>query len=371
MPKDYYKVLGVAKGASGEEIKKAYRKLAHEHHPDKKGGNEAKFKEINEAYQVLGDQKKRETYDRFGTADPAGFGGAGWPGGHDHGGGFGGFQWGQAGTGGFEGVDMGDLGDIFETFFGGMGGQARRRTVTNGSDLETVQEITLEEAYHGVRKSIAIRTFVTCATCQGQGGDPAAGTDTCATCDGKGEVREEKRTFFGSFSQVKACERCHGTGKIPKKVCATCKGSGRIAGERKAELDITPGIADGQIIQIKGLGEAGERGAAAGDLYVRVRIKKHPAFERRGDDLVVRQELNVFDLLLGRKLTVKALDGKTVEAEVPAHFNLKDDLRIPGKGMPRFRSFGHGDLLLEFILKAPKKLGGKEKKMLEDLEKGL
>lgn len=366
MPKDYYKVLGITKGASGEEIKKAYRKLAHEHHPDKRGGTEAKFKEINEAYQVLGDQKKRETYDRFGTAEPGGFGGAGggWPGG-------GGFQWGQGGSTGFEGVDMGDLGDIFETFFGGMGGRVGRRTVTHGSDLETVQEITLEEAYHGVRKNIAIRTFVTCATCKGQGGDPAAGTETCIVCDGKGEVREEKRTFFGSFSQVKVCEHCHGAGKISKKTCTVCKGGGRLAGERKAELDITPGIADGQIIQIKSLGEAGERGAAAGDLYVRVRLRKHSVFERRGDDLVVRQELNVFDLLLGRKVTVKTLDGKSVEAEIPAHFNLKDNLRIPGKGMPRFRSFGQGDLLLEFILKAPKKLGAKEKKILEDLEKEL
>lgn len=364
MPKDYYKVLGVSKNASGEEIKKAYRKLAHEHHPDKKGGTEAKFKEINEAYQVLGDQKKRETYDRFGTAEPgAGFGG--WPGG----GGFGGFQWAQGAPGGFEGVDMGDLGDIFETFFGGMGGRASRRTVTRGSDLETVQEITLEEAYHGVRKNIAIRTWVTCAACKGQGGDPAAGSETCTACDGKGEIREEKRTFFGSFSQIKSCERCHGGGKISKKTCAACKGSGRVSGERKAELDITAGIADGQIIQIKGLGEAGERGAVAGDLYVRVRVKKHPIFERRGDDLVIRKELNVFDLLLGRKLAVKALDGKNVEVEVPTHFNLKDNLRIPGKGMPRFRSFGHGDLLLEFIVKAPGKLDGKAKKILEELEK--
>lgn len=366
MAKDYYKILGVNKGATGEEIKKAYRKLAHEHHPDKKGGNEAKFKEINEAYQVLGDQKKRETYDRFGTAEPGGFGGGaggGWPGD--------GFQWGQGAPSGFEGVDMGDLGDIFETFFGGMGGGARRRTVTHGSDLETVQEITLEDAYHGVRKSIVIRTFVACTACKGQGGDPDSGTETCTACDGKGEVREEKRTFFGSFSQVIACQRCHGAGKIPKKVCAVCKGSGRVAGERKAELDITPGIADGQIIQIKGLGEAGERGAASGDLYVRVRIKKHPGFERRGDDIVVRKELNVFDLLLGRKISVKALDGKNIEAEIPPHFNLKDDLRIPGKGMPRFRSFGSGDLLVEFILKAPQKLSGKERKVLEDLEKGL
>lgn len=368
MPKDYYKILGVAKGSSQEEIKKAYRKLAHEHHPDKKGGNEAKFKEVNEAYQVLGDQKKRESYDRFGTAEPGGFGGAGGPG---HGGGFGGFQWGAGGPAGFEGVDMGDLGDIFETFFGGAGGHSRRRTVTHGSDLETVQEITLEEAYHGVRKNLAIRTFVTCAACKGQGGDPAAGTETCAACDGKGEVREEKRTFFGSFSQVRSCERCHGSGKIPKKMCVVCKGAGRVTGERKAELEINPGIADGQIIQIKGLGEAGERGAAAGDLYVRVRVKKHPAFERRNDDLVVRQELNVFDLLLGRKLNLKTLDGKNIEVEVPSHFNLKDNLRVPGKGMPRFRSFGHGDLLVEFILKAPKKLSGKEKKILEDLEKGL
>ena len=356
MAKDYYKILGVPRSASADDIKKAYRKLAHEHHPDKRGGNEAKFKEVNEAYQVLGDDKKRQTYDRFGTADfgGTGTGPGGWP-------------------GGFEGVDMGDLGDIFETFFGGgMGGVgARRRTVTHGSDLETVQEITLEEAYRGVRKRIAIRTSVTCAACKGQGGDPAAGTVTCAACDGRGEVREERRTFFGSFAQVRACEKCHGSGKVPKKICATCKGNGRVTGERVAELDIMPGIADGQIIQMKGLGEAGQRGATAGDLYVRVKVRPHAVFERRGDDLVVRKELKVIDLLLGRRIEVPTIEGRAVEAEIPAHFNLKDHLRIGGKGMPRFRGFGHGDLLVDFIIKAPKKPGAKERKILEDLEGSL
>lgn len=361
MSKDYYKILGVSRDASEEDIKKAFRKLAHQHHPDKSGGDEAKFKEVNEAYQVLSDKEKRARYDQFGTAD---FGAGGFPGGAQ----WGGFDPSQF-PGGFPGGfgDIGDLGDIFETFFEGMG-VPKRRTYQHGSDLELNQEITLEEAFRGTSKQINIRTAIQCPVCKGAGGNPEAGTETCTVCNGRGQIREDRKTFFGSFSQVKTCENCHGTGKVPKEICKECKGKGRVAGERTTMVEILPGIQDGQLIQIKGFGEAGEHGAAAGDLYVRIKIKPHPVFTRHGDDLIVRPELKLKDLFLGRKISAPLLDGGNAEFEVPAHFDLKQPYRIPGKGMPRLGSFGRGDLLVDFVIKAPKKLSSKERKAFEDLE---
>ena len=354
--KDYYKVLGVAQGATEEEIKKAYRRLAHQHHPDKSGGNEQKFKEINEAYQVLSDRKKRETYDRFGTAEPGqGFGGGGvsWEG----------FGFDPQGFG-----DVGDFGDMFESIFENLGVRPRRKTYAHGSDLEIKQEISLEDALRGVVKHIDFKTLVQCAVCKGQGADQEAGFSQCATCGGQGEVRVERRSFFGSFSQVKQCSQCRGIGQIPKKACHACEGSGRVTAQRAVEVEILPGVEEDQLIQIKGMGEAGERGSAAGDLYIRVRVKPHPHFERRGSDLVVRRELKLADVLLGKKVEVPTLGGGILHVEIPAHFNLKDLLRIPGEGMPRFRASGRGDLLVDFILKAPKKIGVKARKALEDVQ---
>jgi molecular chaperone DnaJ len=359
MAKDYYKILGVGRGASEEEIKKAYRKLAHQYHPDKKGGDEAKFKEINEAYQVLSDREKRARYDRFGTAEPFDFG---------QGGPFGGFDFGDFAPG-FEGFsgDIGDLGDLFETFFEGLGVRPKRPTYRKGSDLETAEEITLEEAFRGAARDLRIKTEVACSACNGQGGDLAGGFNECSVCKGRGEIREEKRTFFGGFSQIRACGKCRGTGQIPNKVCSACDGKGSVPGERQVRVEILPGIQDNQIIKIKGAGEAGERGTAAGDLYLRVRIKPHHIFRREGDDLVVRKEISALDLLLGRKIEIPTISGGRIRAEIPAGFNLKEKLRIPGEGMPRFGSFGRGDLLVDFVIKAPKKPDAKIKKLLEEL----
>ena len=356
--KDYYTILGVAKGATEDEIKKAYRKLAHQYHPDKAGGNEAKFKEINEAYQVLSDKKKRENYDRFGTAEPGGFGG-------NPGAGFGGFD--VSGVD-FNG-DFGDLGEIFETFFEGLGVRPKRRTYQRGSDLETYEDITLEEAFRGTTKTLRVRTLVTCETCKGKGGDTAAGFSTCATCNGKGEIKEQKRTFFGSFAQVKACTTCHGSGQTPNKACKSCKGAGRIMGEREVKIDIRPGIQNEQIIKVTGAGEAGEHSTESGDLYVRIRIKQNATFHRHGDDLVIQQDLKMFDLLLSRKIEVPTIDGEKIAVEIPAQFNLKENFRVAGRGMPRFGSSGRGDLLVDFAIKAPKKLSAEARKALEDFEK--
>ncbi len=366
--KDYYNVLGVTKTASPEEIKKAYRKLAHQYHPDKTGGDEKKFKEINEAYQVLSDKAKRAQYDRFGTAEPMGGGGQ-----------WGGFQGGvppnwEGFNVGFDPqnfADMGDFGDVFESIFEGMGVRPRRKTYEKGSDLEVQEQVTLEEAFRGVAKTLRIRTLAQCAKCAGKGAEPGSGFEKCSTCDGQGEIREQKRTFFGSFSQVKTCTKCHGSGEIPKKPCTTCKGAGRIEADREIKVEILPGIEDGQLIKVKGMGEAGERGTAAGDLYIRVRVLPNHTFERHGADLVVTRELNLIDLLLGKKIEVPTISGGKVSAEIPANFNLKDNLRVPGEGMPHFGSSstfgGRGDLLVNFIIKAPKKPGGRAKKLLEEL----
>jgi len=375
MNRDYYKILGINKNASEEEIKKAYRRLAHQHHPDKPGGDEKKFKEINEAYQTLSDKIKRANYDRFGTAEPFGYA---------QGGPFGGFGQGQA-WGGFPGggqpnwdgfgfntdEDAGDfanIGDIFESFFEGLGVKPRRRTYERGSDLEIVEEISLEEAFRGAGKTVKLKTFVRCEPCKGQGADAKAGFATCSRCAGQGEIREQRKTFFGSFSQVKTCDTCRGSGQIPNKICPVCKGTGRIGAEREIKLDVLPGVEDGQLIKVSGAGEAGERGTAAGDLYVRIKVKPHPTFERRGADLVVKKELKVFDLLLGKRIEAPTISGGKINIEIPAHFNLKENLRISGEGMPRFGSYGRGDLLVNFTIKAPKKLNPKAKKILEELE---
>lgn len=368
--KDYYKILGVARAASDEEIKKAYRKLAHQYHPDKAGGDERKFKEINEAYQVLSDRIKRANYDRFGTAEPMG----GFPGGGQEPF-WGGFQGGEPWEGfgfnvdGNQG-DFADIGNIFESFFEGLGVKPRRRTYERGSDLEIVEEIALEEAFRGAQKTLRVKTLVRCESCAGQGADTKAGFTACSRCAGQGEIREQKKTFFGSFSQVKICDTCRGTGQIPNKICVACRGMGRISAEREIKLDILPGVEDGQLIKVSGAGEAGEKGTAAGDLYVRIKIKQNPIFERRSADLIVKKELKVLDLLLGKKIEVPTINGGKIHVEIPAHFNLKENLRIPEEGMPRFGSYGRGDLLVSFIIKAPKKLNPRAKKILEDLGEG-
>lgn len=366
--KNYYDILGVTKTATEDDIKKAYRKLAHKYHPDKSGGDESKFKEINEAYQILSDRNKRAQYDRFGSAGVnGGFGGGAGPGA----GGFGGS------AGGFEGMgfdpsqfgDMGDFSDIFESIFEGMGARPRRKTYEKGSDLEMQEQITLEDAFKGVKKAVRFRTLVQCVKCAGKGAEPGSALEKCSTCDGQGEIREQRHTFFGNISQVKTCTKCHGSGEIPKKPCAACKGAGRVEAERSINIELLPGIDDNQIIKVNGMGEAGERGTAAGDLYVRVRVKPHAVFERHGTELVVPYELNIIDLLLGKKIEVPSIAGGKVSAEIPPHFNLKDFLRIPHEGMPRFGSSARGDLLVNFIIKAPKHPGSKARKLLEDLER--
>ena len=360
---DYYKILGINKNASEEEIKKAFRKLAHQHHPDKKSGDEKKFKEINEAYQILSDKQKRAQYDRFGKVFNAG-GGEGWPFGFSAGGGPGfGFEFDPEMFG-----DFTDVGDIFDAFFEGLGVKQKRRTYRRGSDVEQVVEINLEEAFRSAEKNLKYRVSVRCEKCGGLGHDPKTKFTQCSVCAGRGEIKETRSTFFGSFTQVKTCGKCFGNGQIPEKTCDACRATGKISGERGAKLEIRPGVSDGQIIQVKGGGEAGERGTEAGDLYIRIKIKPHPVFERAGDNLLVRKEISILDLLLEKKIEIPTISGNKLQVEVPADFDLKNNLRIPAEGMPHFGAFGRGDLIVELKIKTPKKLSAKLKNLLENLE---
>lgn len=366
MSKDYYKILGVDKNASEEQIKKAFRRLAHEHHPDKQSGNEGKFKEINEAYQVLSNKEKRSAYDRFGTAN---FGAGGFS---AEGGPASGWGFGNAQNWDFSNVNFGgggvDMNDIFEAFFDGLGVKQKRRNYERGADLEIEEVITLEEAFRGISKKLRYDALAKCDICGGHGYDVKTGVKTCSACNGRGEINEIRKTFFGNFSQVRTCGECFGSGKKPNQVCKDCKGAGRKTGAREINYDILPGIADGQIIKIKNAGEAGERNTAAGDLYVRVRVKPHPIFERKEHDLYMKKDLHIIDAMLEEKIAFDGIDGKKISVQIPVGFRLRENLKIAGEGMPRLESYGRGDLYISLDIKMPKKPSAKAKKLLEELK---
>ena len=386
MNEDYYKILGVAKAASEEDIKTAYRKLAHKYHPDKSGGDEKMFKKINEAYQVLSSREKRAQYDRFGRtfASGEGFGGgspfgADGAGGFSAGGGFpfgadfrnfGGGEW-EFNFGGAGGEDFTNMSDVFDAFFEGMGVKRKRRSYEHGADLEYAEAITLEEAFRGAKKTIIFKTYAPCHACGGVGHFPKDGFAPCSACDGRGEVQESRRGFFGNFTQVKTCGRCNGLGKIPNKACAKCSGGGRTSAEKQVEIAIAPGIADGQLIKVAGAGEAGPHGAAAGDLYVRVSVKKHPLFARSGDDLILKQQANFADLLISRSVEVPTISGGKIPVHIPPGFRIGDQLAVSGEGMPHLGSFGRGNLRIDLEVKLPKHISDRAKKLLEELKKEL
>lgn len=367
MDKDYYKILGVGKTATDDEIKKAYRKLAHQYHPDKSHGNEAKFKEVNEAYQVLSNREKRTQYDRFGQVfEGASAGAAG--------------NWGNFGFGGFGGENINwqgfggenmDFGDIFETIFEQFGGR-KRQTYTQGSDIEMTQELTLEEAFSGLKRELRYQTYAVCGHCGGLGYEKNQGLKTCATCQGRGEVRVQRKTFFGNISQVRACAACDGRGQVPNKACTVCGGKGRAMKEKTIGVEIAPGVEDGQIIKIRGAGEAGERGGEAGDLYLVIRVKPHPVFERKKTDLYMTKEVKLLDALLGKKIECHDISGEKFHITIPTGFNFQEKMKIAGRGMPRFGSFssalGRGDLYVTFNPRLPKQLSPKAKKLLEELD---
>ncbi len=362
MAKDYYKTLGVDKSASADEIKKAYRKIAHKFHPDKGAGNEDKFKEANEAYQVLSDQEKRSQYDQYGeTFDQAQRNGGGFGGGNPFGGGPGGFDFSGFGQGGVEF----DFSDIFGDMFGGGARQAQSRR-KKGIDLEMSITISFEEAVFGITKQIRLEKKDNCQTCNGSGAAEGSKVVTCGTCHGQGQILTQRRTIFGNVSSSVVCDTCEGDGKVPETPCKTCSGKGVKRQDRTIEVNIPAGIDDQQRIKITGEGEVGYRGSSAGDLYLLVKVKTHNQFRREGFNLLNDIPVSFTQASLGAEIKFETMDG-TIELKIPAGTQSGKIFKINGKGVPRINGNGRGDLLLKARVLVPQKLTKEETELLKKL----
>lgn len=349
MAKNYYDILGVDRKASQDDVKKAFRKLAQKHHPDK-GGDEAKFKEITEAYSILGDEKRRREYDNYGQAFPGGGGGN--P--------FSGFDFGGFGQGGVEF----DLGDLFGDIFGG--GRSRQR---RGRDISIDIEVPFKEAVLGGQREVIITKTSTCDVCKGNGAKPGTEMHTCQTCNGAGKVHEARNSILGAFSTVRTCPTCEGSGKIPKEECKECSGKGTKRTQETIKIRIPAGIDNGEMIRMPGLGEA-LKGGATGDLYVKVHVKPHAVFRKDALNLIMDAPVKLTDALLGTTLTITTVEGRTLEVKVPPMTETEQTLRLRGKGIATERM--SGDLLIRLSVALPKKLSGKSKKAFEQLrEEGL
>lgn len=367
MAQDYYNILGVSKSASDDEIKKAYRKLAHKHHPDKSGGDEKKFKEINEAYQVLSDKTKRQQYDQFGqTFGNGGFAGGGQGGfsGFD----FSGFDFGNFGRqgqpGGFE-FNFG--GADFEDIFSGIFGGRRKSRKKRGSDIQVDAEIDFSEMVFGAKREISLRKSVRCDRCGGTGGEPGTNLKTCPTCKGRGKIEQVRRSFFGSFSQVSLCPDCQGEGKTYEKKCSACGGDGKIKKDEKIEINIPAGISDGQTISLQGAGEAGGKGASSGDLYVVVHVRPHEKFSRKGQDVLSTEHISFSLAALGGEIETETVYGKLI-LKIPAGTQSGEIFRIKGKGVPSLSGRETGHHLVKIIVRIPKKLTREQRKIIEELK---
>jgi molecular chaperone DnaJ len=359
---DYYEVLGVAKTASQEEIKKAFHKLAHKYHPDK-GGDEKKFKEINEAYQVLSDKNKRAQYDQYGRVFEGGSGANPF-----EGQGFN-WAWGNGRPAQDSDFDFEDIGDIFEQFFGGGGRVKSKKDLKKGKDIQIDLEINLERTLKETVEKINLKKQVVCNRCSGSGAEPNTKIKECFSCRGTGQVQQVRKTILGSYTAFAVCPECKGEGTIPEKPCNVCKGEGRIKGEETIEVKIPAGIDSNQVIKIDGKGEAGRKEGKAGNLFVRIYVKQHPTFIRRGDDLFAQKEITFSEAALGDEIEMKTLEGTNLLVEVPAGTESGKVLRISGKGIPHFGGFGKGNLYIEFRVKTPKKLSKKQKDLVEQLKK--
>lgn len=350
--RDYYEILGVKKDASADEIKKAFRRAAVEHHPDR-GGDEAKFKELNEAYEVLKDEAKRKRYDQFGHA---GVGGNGAGGGSP----FGGFGGGQGQEMHFDFGDLG-LGDIFGSFFGG--GQQQRRS-QRGRDVESRVEITFEQAVFGTEVELHLNIEDNCEHCKGTTVEPGHELKTCDTCGGSGQVVSVTRTIFGNIQQATVCPKCHGTGKIPEKVCSVCHGRGTQSKNQHVELKIPAGIDDGATIRLREHGEAIANGPK-GDLYVNIRVKPHKKFTREGDLILSEEHISMVEASLGTEMEVDTVDGK-VRMKVPAGTQSGSDFKLSNHGVPHLKGSARGAHIVTIVVDTPTKLSKKQQELLKE-----
>lgn len=356
--RDYYEVLGVGKSASADEIKKAFRRLAIQYHPDKEGGDETKFKEANEAYEVLKDPSKRQRYDQFGHA---GVGSSAASDGNP-------FAGGNPFGGGGQNVhfDFGDLGlgDIFENFFGG--GQRARQQNRRGRDMEVRVEISFEDAVFGTEAPISLNLEDECEHCHGTTVEPGHELKTCDTCKGAGQVMNVTRTIFGNIQQASLCPTCRGTGKVPEKVCSVCKGKGTKAKTQKMTLKIPAGIDDGATIRLSGHGEAIANGPK-GDLYVNVRVKPHKEFTREGDLILSSQHISMIDAALGTEIDVDTVDGP-VRMKIPAGTQSGTDFKLSNHGVPHLRGSTRGAHIVTIVVDTPTKLTKRQKELLESFD---
>jgi molecular chaperone DnaJ len=353
--RDYYEVLGVAKQASADEIKKAFRKLAVKYHPDKEGGDETKFKEINEAYEVLKDSSKRQRYDQFGHAGVGGSsGGAG--GGNP-------FQ-GFGGQGQNVNFDFGDLGlgDIFSSFFGGAGGQRGNR---RGQDVAVNITLSFEEAIFGAEKEIAVTLDDVCSHCKGNGAEPGHELKTCPTCKGSGQVNRIMNTMFGQIQQATICPTCEGRGKVPEKACTVCHGKGTERRRQIVKLKVPAGIDDGATIRLNGRGEALRGGGEKGDLYVNVRVKPHKHFTREGDLILSDEHISMIQAALGAEIEVDTVDG-ALTMRIPAGTQSGTDFKLSDHGVPHLRGDGRGAHIVTIHVDTPTKLSKKQKELLQE-----
>lgn len=351
--RDYYEVMGVPKGASDDEIKKAFRKLAKKYHPDLNPGDkeaEAKFKEVNEAYEVLSDKDKRARYDQFGHAgvDPS-------------------YGAGAAGGSPF-GQDV-DFGDIFSSFFGGFGGrrQANPNAPQRGTDVEATVAVSFEEAAKGCRKTVSYYNVSTCTECNGSGAAKGTSPKTCSACHGTGQVTINQRTPFGVIQTSRVCDACRGKGKVIEKRCPNCNGSGRVRTKRSVEIDIPAGIADGQVLKVGGHGNAGTNNGPYGDLHVFVNVRPHTIFERKGDDVWCEIPITFTQAALGGEVTVPTLDGK-VSYSIHEGTQPNDVFKLKGKGIQHLGGKSRGDQYVRVVIEVPKNLSQKQKDLLRQFD---
>ncbi|MCF7862129.1 molecular chaperone DnaJ [Candidatus Woesearchaeota archaeon] len=356
MSKDYYKILGVEKGASKEEVKKAYKKMAKKYHPDlnPEEGSADKFKEINEAAAVLGDDKKRQQYDNYGTT-ANGF--------QD----FNGFDFSNFGFGG-SGGSFDDIEDIFNIFTGGSMGGGRRKRYSRGRDLQFELEITLEEAAFGAKKTVVVPKYETCSKCEGSGAASKQDIKNCSVCHGSGQVKMQRQTPFGVFATTSPCRNCNGSGKIIKNFCQMCDGSGRVKKNKKIDVTIPKGITHGAQLRLSGEGEAAEQGGISGDLYIIIRIMDHENFVREGNNVVFELPISFIQASLGDEVEVPTLYGN-VKMKIPAGTQPHSLFRLKGKGIAPLRGYGTGDQIVKVIVNIPKKLSGKQQEILKEYAK--